>query len=185
MRGEPGPARLTAALLGALVLYFVILSTGPQAYSRFRVPFTPLLALCAARGLEDCSGGGERSLFQPVRQEPAGAIAVVAMAASQASGVAPFATCVHTRRMKSGSSSGRGVPGTPVGLQIQAVRGQGRRPLELVVAAHSLEEQSPRRLRRVRCPPARPRSRGSRKRTCPGNGLSKSWYIASTPRKAP
>jgi 4-amino-4-deoxy-L-arabinose transferase-like glycosyltransferase len=52
MRGETAPARLTAALLGGLVLYFVILSTGPQAYSRFRVPFTPLLALCAARGLE-------------------------------------------------------------------------------------------------------------------------------------
>ena len=51
MRGEPAAARLSAALLAGLVVYFVILSTGPQAYSRFRVPFTPLLALCAARGL--------------------------------------------------------------------------------------------------------------------------------------
>jgi 4-amino-4-deoxy-L-arabinose transferase-like glycosyltransferase len=52
MRGEPAAARLSAALLVGLVLYFVILSTGPQAYSRFRVPFTPLLAVCAAYGLE-------------------------------------------------------------------------------------------------------------------------------------
>jgi 4-amino-4-deoxy-L-arabinose transferase-like glycosyltransferase len=52
MRGESAAARLSAALLAGLVVYFVILSTGPQAYSRFRVPFTPLLALCAARGLE-------------------------------------------------------------------------------------------------------------------------------------
>jgi len=52
MGGESAAARLSAALLVGLVLYFVILSTGPQAYSRFRVPFTPLLAVCAARGLE-------------------------------------------------------------------------------------------------------------------------------------
>jgi len=50
MRGQP-TGRLAAALLGGLVLYFVILSTGPQAYSRFRVPFTPLLAVCAGCGL--------------------------------------------------------------------------------------------------------------------------------------
>jgi 4-amino-4-deoxy-L-arabinose transferase-like glycosyltransferase len=52
MRAEAVPVRLLAVLLAGLVAYFVLLSTGPQAYSRFRVPFTPLLALCAARGLE-------------------------------------------------------------------------------------------------------------------------------------
>ncbi|HET6900446.1 MAG TPA: glycosyltransferase family 39 protein [Vicinamibacteria bacterium] len=50
LRGEPA-GRLAAALLAGIVLYFVILSTGPQAYSRFRVPFTPLLAVCAGCGL--------------------------------------------------------------------------------------------------------------------------------------
>ncbi len=52
MRAEAVPVRLLAVLLAGLVAYFVLLSAGPQAYSRFRVPFTPLLALCAARGLE-------------------------------------------------------------------------------------------------------------------------------------
>jgi 4-amino-4-deoxy-L-arabinose transferase-like glycosyltransferase len=52
MRAEAVPVRLLAVLLAGLAAYFVLLSTGPQAYSRFRVPFTPLLALCAARGLE-------------------------------------------------------------------------------------------------------------------------------------
>jgi hypothetical protein len=52
MRAEAAPVRLLAVLLAGLVACFVLLSTGPQAYSRFRVPFTPLLALCAARGLE-------------------------------------------------------------------------------------------------------------------------------------
>jgi 4-amino-4-deoxy-L-arabinose transferase-like glycosyltransferase len=52
MRDDSVGARLSAALLVGLVLYFVILSTGPQAYSRFRVPFTPLLAVCAAGGLD-------------------------------------------------------------------------------------------------------------------------------------
>jgi len=50
LRGQP-TGRLAAALLAGLVLYFVILSTGPQTYSRFRVPFTPLLAVCAGCGL--------------------------------------------------------------------------------------------------------------------------------------
>ncbi len=50
LRDEPA-RRLAGALLAGLVLYFVILSTGPQAYSRFRVPFTPLLAVCAGCGL--------------------------------------------------------------------------------------------------------------------------------------
>lgn len=57
---EPGAGRLTAVLLAGLALYFVILSTGPQAYSRFRVPITPLLALAAAaRGLDRPSGDGQ------------------------------------------------------------------------------------------------------------------------------
>jgi hypothetical protein len=56
---EPGAGRLTAVLLAALAIYFVILSTGPQAYSRFRVPISPLLALAAARGLARPSGDGQ------------------------------------------------------------------------------------------------------------------------------
>ncbi|HEU0108835.1 MAG TPA: glycosyltransferase family 39 protein [Vicinamibacteria bacterium] len=52
MRADEVPVRLLAVLLAGLVAYFVLLSTGPQAYSRFRVPFTPLLALAAARGLD-------------------------------------------------------------------------------------------------------------------------------------
>jgi 4-amino-4-deoxy-L-arabinose transferase-like glycosyltransferase len=52
IRNESPARRLAGALLFGLVLYFVVLSTGPQTYSRFRVPFTPLLALLAARGLD-------------------------------------------------------------------------------------------------------------------------------------
>ncbi|HEV7500241.1 MAG TPA: glycosyltransferase family 39 protein, partial [Vicinamibacteria bacterium] len=48
---EPTAARLTVLLMVILTGYFVILSTGPQAYSRFRVPFMPLLAMAAGRGL--------------------------------------------------------------------------------------------------------------------------------------
>jgi 4-amino-4-deoxy-L-arabinose transferase-like glycosyltransferase len=48
---EPTAARLTLLLMAILTCYFVILSTGPQAYSRFRVPFMPLLAMAAGRGL--------------------------------------------------------------------------------------------------------------------------------------
>jgi 4-amino-4-deoxy-L-arabinose transferase-like glycosyltransferase len=64
MRAEAVPVRLLAVLLAGLVAYFVLLSTGPQAYSRFRVPFTPLLALCAAHGLE------RRSAPQAVASDP-------------------------------------------------------------------------------------------------------------------
>jgi hypothetical protein len=56
MASESATGRLVAALIAGLTLYFVILCTGPQVYSRFRVPFTPLLALAAARGLERRSG---------------------------------------------------------------------------------------------------------------------------------
>lgn len=51
VRREPLPRRLAVVLMVGLTTYFVILSTGPQAYSRFRVPFVPLLAICAAGGL--------------------------------------------------------------------------------------------------------------------------------------
>jgi 4-amino-4-deoxy-L-arabinose transferase-like glycosyltransferase len=51
MYADSAGGRLTAVLLTGLVLYFVVLSTGPQTYSRLRVPCTPLLALGAARGL--------------------------------------------------------------------------------------------------------------------------------------
>jgi 4-amino-4-deoxy-L-arabinose transferase-like glycosyltransferase len=53
VRREPVPARLAVVLMAGLTAYFVILSTGPQAYSRFRVPFMPLLAVCAGRGLTE------------------------------------------------------------------------------------------------------------------------------------
>jgi 4-amino-4-deoxy-L-arabinose transferase-like glycosyltransferase len=51
VRREPLPRRLAVLLMVGLATYFVILSTGPQAYSRFRVPFVPLLAICAGGGL--------------------------------------------------------------------------------------------------------------------------------------
>jgi hypothetical protein len=51
VRREPLPRRLAVLFMMGLATYFVILSTGPQAYSRFRVPFVPLLAICAASGL--------------------------------------------------------------------------------------------------------------------------------------
>jgi hypothetical protein len=140
MRNESVAGRLTAALLAGLALYFVILSTGPQAYSRFRVPFTPLLALCAARGLRDISRGGERSFLQPVRQEAAGAIAVGGdgrLAGER--GRALLHLLPHEVHevgilVRQGSSDDAGR------LQVETVRGQRRRPLELVVAAHALQQ---------------------------------------------
>ena len=53
LRGE-GRQRTKAAIALAVILivYFVLLSAGPQAYSRFRVPMMPLLALCAAGSVE-------------------------------------------------------------------------------------------------------------------------------------
>jgi 4-amino-4-deoxy-L-arabinose transferase-like glycosyltransferase len=50
-RGKRVGSRLAVLLIAALTAYFVVLSTGPQAYSRFRVPFMPLLAVAAGRGL--------------------------------------------------------------------------------------------------------------------------------------
>ncbi len=38
-------------LLAATVAYLVVISGGPEAYSRFRVPVTPLLGVLAAAGL--------------------------------------------------------------------------------------------------------------------------------------
>jgi 4-amino-4-deoxy-L-arabinose transferase-like glycosyltransferase len=51
VRRESVPRRLAVLWMLGLATYFVILSTGPQAYSRFRVPFVPLLAICAGGGL--------------------------------------------------------------------------------------------------------------------------------------
>jgi 4-amino-4-deoxy-L-arabinose transferase-like glycosyltransferase len=51
-RNESAGRRAAILLLAGLVAYFVVLSAGPMAYSRFRVPFVPLLAVCAARGLQ-------------------------------------------------------------------------------------------------------------------------------------
>lgn len=42
--------RLAAALLVLTVIYFVIMSLGAEAYSRFRVPFLPLYAMLAGGG---------------------------------------------------------------------------------------------------------------------------------------
>ena len=44
--------RVAILLMAGLIVYFVVLSAGPMAYSRLRVPFAPLLAVCAARGLQ-------------------------------------------------------------------------------------------------------------------------------------
>jgi 4-amino-4-deoxy-L-arabinose transferase-like glycosyltransferase len=52
VRNESVSRRVAILLMAGLVAYFVVLSAGPMAYSRFRVPFTPLLAVCAARGLQ-------------------------------------------------------------------------------------------------------------------------------------
>jgi hypothetical protein len=50
MKTEPPASRRILILLAALTAYFVILSAGPTAYSRFRVPVMPLLAIGAGRG---------------------------------------------------------------------------------------------------------------------------------------
>ena len=34
-----------------VTMYFILLSAGPEAYSRFRVPITPILVLLTATGL--------------------------------------------------------------------------------------------------------------------------------------
>jgi hypothetical protein len=39
-------------LLAGVSLYFVLVSTGPQAYSRLRAPIMPLLAIGAGLGFE-------------------------------------------------------------------------------------------------------------------------------------
>ena len=49
---ESASRRVAVLLVAGLVVYFVVLSAGPMAYSRLRVPFAPLLAVCAARGLQ-------------------------------------------------------------------------------------------------------------------------------------
>jgi 4-amino-4-deoxy-L-arabinose transferase-like glycosyltransferase len=49
-RGSGNGSALT--LLGVFIVYFVILSAGPQAYSRFRVPMMPLLIVCSAGGID-------------------------------------------------------------------------------------------------------------------------------------
>lgn len=47
-----GPSRLQASVILAVIGYLVLLSVGAEAYSRFRVPTVPLLAVLAAPGLE-------------------------------------------------------------------------------------------------------------------------------------
>jgi 4-amino-4-deoxy-L-arabinose transferase-like glycosyltransferase len=48
--GLRGPDRLAVLLLSGVVVYFALLS-GPEAYSRFRVPVMPALSLLAGAGL--------------------------------------------------------------------------------------------------------------------------------------
>ena len=57
LAARSGPSSQTAALalLALLLVYFVVLSTGPQTYSRFRVPMMPLLIVCAAGGFHFAS----------------------------------------------------------------------------------------------------------------------------------
>jgi hypothetical protein len=140
MRSESVTDDLTAALLAGLALYFVILSTGPQAYSRFRVPFTPLLALCAARGRRDTSGGGERSFFHPVREEAAGAIAVGGDGRFAGERGRPLLHLRPHEMDEIGILVRQWGPGDARWLQIETVRRQRRRPLELVVAPHALQQ---------------------------------------------
>ena len=49
-RIQTAPASVTAAVVVAVLAYFVIISAGPEAASRFRVPLAPLLALLSAAG---------------------------------------------------------------------------------------------------------------------------------------
>jgi hypothetical protein len=42
---------LSLVFLIATSLYFIVISAGPEAYARFRIPFTPMLTLFAGFGL--------------------------------------------------------------------------------------------------------------------------------------
>lgn len=59
------------ALLGFLVFYLVVVSAGPEAYSRFRVPLMPILALYAAM----CMGERRKGLPPESIRDPAGRLA--------------------------------------------------------------------------------------------------------------
>ena len=48
---------VTHLFVWGVTLYFIILSSGPEAHSRFRVPFMPLLVVYAAMGLGRVLGG--------------------------------------------------------------------------------------------------------------------------------
>jgi hypothetical protein len=48
------PPQAVAVLL---ILYFVVLSSGPEAYPRFRVPIEPLLAMLAGVGYQHLRSG--------------------------------------------------------------------------------------------------------------------------------
>ncbi len=52
LRNEPAESWPCHTFLLSVVVYFVLLSSGPHAYTRFRVPFVPLLALYAASGIK-------------------------------------------------------------------------------------------------------------------------------------
>lgn len=45
--------RAVDIFLWGFVLYFIVISAGPEAYSRFRIPIMPILVIYAAQGLTD------------------------------------------------------------------------------------------------------------------------------------
>jgi 4-amino-4-deoxy-L-arabinose transferase-like glycosyltransferase len=64
IRSEAPAPRQVLVLLAFLVAYFVVLSTAPTAYSRFRVPVMPLLAIAAGRGWQR-RGPGAAAIPEP------------------------------------------------------------------------------------------------------------------------
>jgi 4-amino-4-deoxy-L-arabinose transferase-like glycosyltransferase len=55
-----GPQLRVHALLVMVLLYFALVSAGPEAYPRFRVPVIPLIAIYAGAGLAWVCGGRQR-----------------------------------------------------------------------------------------------------------------------------
>jgi hypothetical protein len=48
---EKDPVMAIHLILWALMLYFIVLSAGPEAYARFRIPLMPLLSLYGGQGV--------------------------------------------------------------------------------------------------------------------------------------
>lgn len=60
-----GGVTLEHGLLALALLYLLFISAGPEAYSRFRVPFTPILCVYAAAGLATWRRGGSSPAAEP------------------------------------------------------------------------------------------------------------------------